>query len=287
MRFSFTATVLGVTRHVIVHTARLLAVVGLVPGLLLAALPAPGAAQPLTFQDVITQNGAIQDFTVQEFPGQHLADVTNPPGGTLWAPPSPQAPAPRYNLSFTRLQCVKEGGGWLEQIAASDEPYVLIYVVNLRSPSSGHAFRSRVFDDVDSGENRSQTIQVWGSVLSNPDDLIVLVQIMEHDEGDVEHLFQALNPDMNEAAKSAVAAGLGRDGIVSRLKGRMQSLIDRNRIGERHGSFNMDDQIGGVQELRITVADTVATAIAPVQKSVEARDSSDGHYRAHFELRRQ
>ncbi len=53
------------------------------------------------------------------------------------------------------------------------------------------------------------------------------------------------------------------------------------------GSLNLDDQIGGVQEVRITPSDTAATISGPVQKMIDVDDhDGDGHYRAYFELRR-
>jgi len=288
MRFPFAATILRATRRLTVQAANLLALAGLLAGLLVAASPAAGAAQPLPVQDVTTQDFTTRNFTAQDFTRHDFTDITNPrlSGGTRWAPPSPPTPQPRYALSFTRLQCVREGGGWLEQIAASDEPYVLIFAVGLRSPSSGRVVRTRVFGDVDSGESRSQSVPLWAGVLGDPDDLIVLVQIMEHDEGDVDHLARALDAGLGHAAVGLVDAGLGHNAIVSRLKAQMQLLINNNRVGQSHGSLNMDDQIGGIQELRITASDTAATIHGPVQKIIEANDSSDGRYRAFFELRR-
>jgi hypothetical protein len=205
--------------------------------------------------------------------------------GVFWNPPPPE---PRFRLDFVRLQCVAEGGAWYEQVAASDEPYVLIFAVNLHAPSSGRVFRTTVFSDVDNGESRLQSIQVWGpGVLGDPDDLIVLTQVMEHDESDVDRLVGALDWGLRGAATPFVQASWGHDAIVGALKSQMQRLIDNNKYPQAHGSLNMDDQVGGIQEVRITNYDRDWTTSGPVPKIVDANDSGgDGHYRAHFELRR-
>jgi len=242
----------------------------------LGLLPSPGL--------VAAQGGPAPEFTAQEIPVNDLTFVRNPQlaDGTLWAPISPQTPAPRLTLHFTRLQCIKEGGAWYEQIAASDEPYVLIFVANRHDLRSGHVVRTQVFGDVDTGENRSVAVPVWGGILNEPDDLIVLVQIMEHDASNITHLVTELQAGMRSAA---LPAGLDHAGVVSQLKARMQRLIDNNNVLRELGDLNKDDRIGGVQEVRITAADVGATSSGAVRKQIEVKDSSDGHYRAFFELR--
>jgi hypothetical protein len=268
MRGHFVTTVFHPSQ-LICRVAHVLAIVGL----LLISTPRLAAAQGFTVPD-----SATQDFAVL-----HDARAVD---GQQWAPLSPTTVAPQLALRFTRLQCVEEGGAWYEQIAGSDEPYVLIFAVSLHSPKSGRLARTRIFSDVDNGESRSASVPVWGGLLSDPDDLVVLVQIMEHDESDVGHLVSVLQSRMPDAAAAAVAAGLGHDAIVSRLKTRMQSLIDNNKIPQKLGSLNMDDRIGGVKEVRITPADVAATSSGPVQKRIDVTDSSDGDYRAFFELTR-
>jgi hypothetical protein len=293
VRFQFAATGHRTSRRLTLQAIGLQAVIGLLGSLLLAASPATSAAQNFTVPNSATQGtqgSAVQNSPVPNSAAQGSAaiSVQQVSGETLGTPPPSPAPAPRYTVTFTRLHCFDETGSWYDKAIASDEPYVLIFAINLLAPSHGRAFRTQVFGDVDSGETRSESLQVWGpGPLGDPDDLIVLAQIMEHDESSIDHLVAEMNRVLPGAAARYLTFGWGHNAIVGELKLDMQNAIDSSTV-VGHG-LNRDDRVGGPQEVRITASDTAAAASSnrPVTKriDVDASSSGDGHYTASFQLR--
>ena len=262
MNFPFAVAGLKGTQHVALRAASIVAVAGL----LIAGVPHTASAQGVTPGTV----GPIG-------------------GGTIFVPPPPPPTQPVFSLSFSALACLRETGSlaWdaleaVQGMVASDEPYVLIFVVNLWYPSNGKVFRSNVFSDVDTGERRFQTIPLWGGALPDPSDLVVLVQVMEHDQTDVNRLTQSLEP-LKTYAAPYVQLGWGRDAIADKLRQQMGRLVDNGTI---YGGPNRDDRVGGVQELRITSANTASAAAGTIVETVVEGNGSGGLYRAHFELRR-
>jgi hypothetical protein len=138
--------------------------------------------------------------------------------GTYWAPPPPPPPylmAP-YTLNFTRLECLDESGE-----IGSDEPYVLFFVGDLKNPLAAQVFRTSIFSDVDSNENRFQTVGLWQSApmpLGNPDNLIVLAQVMEHDYSPVSTIHAGLAQSLPRGFDAMVRAGATRQDIVARMQ---------------------------------------------------------------------
>jgi len=203
---------------------------------------------------------------------------------TVYAPPSPQTPPTTYTLSFLGLDCLREGGGFVEGLLASDEPYVVIYAVDLKRASSGLVSRSNVFSDVDTGESRRQTLPVFGGVIENPDDLVVLVQVMENDESNVSRITEGLASSLNSRATSLVARGSGRAAIVDILRSEMARVIAENAA---RATLNDDDFIGSAQDMRITAAHLASAASGTtVIRKLDVFDGSDGDYRTYFDLRK-
>jgi len=252
--------------RLVAHTSRFAvkaATVVAIAGMLIAAAPREAAAQGV--------NPALQG-------------TVGGPGGVLAPPPRPPlhpwVTAP-YTLNFTRLECVRESYG-----QGSDEPYVLFMVANIESKSVD-IIRTSVFSDVDTGENRYQTIPLWGGPMpsGNPDNLVVLAQVMEHDLSNVAQI----GVDLSWWLKGSqyLQPGLSRRVIVNGLKTAMYDSIGASTIPI--GAFaNEDDRVGKPQEVRITHADMAAAyGGLPVLKVTNADGGeSDGRYRSYFELRR-
>jgi hypothetical protein len=263
MKRLFTAGKSTVTR--MVRAASVLAAVGLV----LVGAPRPAAAD------------GIGD-TVK-------AGAVNRTNAVLVAQPSPPAPwvsAP-YSLNFTRLQCISESGEW-----GSDEPYVYIFVGDLKNPSASQVFRTRIFGDVDSGENRYQSVALWGATIpqGDPNNLVILAQVMEHDYSNPSEVLSGLQGTLPSRLNGYVRSGLSRSAIVSAMKYDMwDTIIDADDLFTLSAfSFdNLDDRVGMPQELRITTND-MQTAYngGPVEHSLYVDGGGDGKYRTYYELRR-
>jgi hypothetical protein len=192
-----------------------------------------------------------------------------------------------YRLNFTRLECVHESGE-----IGSDEPYVVFFIGDLSNPAGGSYVRhTNVFGSVDTGDDRFETVHLWsragGAAVMpghNPDNLIVLAQIVEHDSSSVSAIVNKLQSEMPVQLALYKAAGLTRSQIVSALKGDMFDYI--NQTADATAS-NQDDMVGRPVELRITAANLAAAATGtPIDKTLQVNDGGDGSYRMYFELRK-
>jgi hypothetical protein len=208
--------------------------------------------------------------------------------GNYWTPP-PQPPAwvgAPYTLSFTRLECLDESGEF-----GSDEPYVLFLVGDIKNPRAARMFRTSIFSDVDSSENRFQTINIWQSApmpLGNPDNLIVLAQVMEHDYSPVSTIHANMSLSMPFIFEAAVRNNATREAIVGAMQWAMFDEID-NQDPSWGASWivgdNLDDYVGTTQELRLTTTDMqTAYLVTPAQRTL---DSGTGgtRYRTYYQLR--
>lgn len=186
-----------------------------------------------------------------------------------------------YTLDFSRLDAVEESGE-----LGSDEPYVVMAVVNLTTRELV-VRRTSVFGDVDTGEFRSQTMWLWGPSgtaarfpSDNPDNLIVLVMAMEHDDCQVDHVMSWVDRTMR--SRLSELGGASRDEIVLGLQDAMFQV----------GSFpcvttlwqTADDWVGLPKELRITAADAAAAHSGTTVEKVLEHKGNDTHYRTHFRL---
>jgi hypothetical protein len=200
------------------------------------------------------------------------------------------ANAGRYHVNFTRLECVSESSE-----LGSDEPYVVFFVGNLSNPAGGSSVKyTGVFGSVDSGDDRYQTVRLWGSATTgavmpgqNPDNLIVLAQVMEHDNSSVGSIESKLQAELPTQLALYKAAGLTRSQIVTALKGDMFDLMGQVAEATDGITDNADERVGRPQELRITSANLSAAATGTtIGKTLQVADGGDGTYRLYFELRR-
>ena len=193
-----------------------------------------------------------------------------------------------YTLDFFRLEAVEESGE-----IGSDEPYVLLAVINL---TTGEVVvkRTSVFSAVDSGESRLQTVRLWGPSGSaapfpsalptgggNPDNLIILVLPIEHDDCNVETIRSRVESSLR--SRLSELRGSSRDVIVDRLQVSMSIAAQCTVSSPVH---TPDDRIGFPQELRITAADVSAAHGGTTVEKPLNHDEINGpeFYRTHFRL---
>ena len=206
--------------------------------------------------------------------------------GLLLLPLAPRAAgALTYTLDFYRLSVTDESGE-----IGSDEPYVLFFVGNL---TTGEAVvkRTSIFGSMDSGESREETVRLWGPNDTEaafpgdtPDNLVILVQAMEHDNCDVEEVRADMESWMRYQLGQYLKQGLGRDRIASELHTDMAIMA---QCSARKPPYNEDDSVGYIQELRITAEDIAAAdSGTPVDKELTHYDDfrDDTTYLTYYRL---
>lgn len=193
-----------------------------------------------------------------------------------------------FNLSFWRLRCIEELD--YDNTTDSDEPYVVMFVADIsdRFSLTGIARRTDVFQDVDTGEVKTQTVRLWGTngaaaPMPNPDNVIVIVALMENDASDANTVRETVQAMLWGSLTAYVSAGWGRAAIAAQLIEDMKGAL---AIGAAPGGINPDDRIGNPRELRITAQDrTTAHNGTTVVKTLTFRGGG-ADYRADFRFSR-
>jgi hypothetical protein len=171
----------------------------------------------------------------------------------------------------------------------ADEPYVLITAVNLASGGLAPAFevvRYGPFQDVDQGETHSApgiSNSFWGvnkspATITDPNDVIFVVSLMENDDGNAENL--------RGIVKGLVAGSLLASSTFS-YHDKVSNLINdiNSALGTITGSPNFDDKIGSSQALRFTLNElNQAEAGQTIQKNLNFFGDG-GSYTLRFEAR--
>jgi hypothetical protein len=165
---------------------------------------------------------------------------------------TPPTPVP-LTITLRSLFCQEE----TSEFSGSDEPYVIVYTADLTTipaPRSDVAW-SGVLTDVDKGEGRDLNIRVWGfngaaQVIRRPEDVILLVALMEHDESSAASVVSAVRLAMQAELVRAVANRLDRARMVQTLTDAMKGAIGAAVVT---GVPNRDDLLS-VRELPITPA---------------------------------
>jgi hypothetical protein len=194
-----------------------------------------------------------------------------------------------YTLDFYAIKCIDESN----EASSHDEPYVLFFVGNLAgSPvATGAAKRSQVFNGVDDGETKYQTVRLWGTgggsapmPGNNPDNLIVLVQIMEHDgNSDPNAIRATMQAVMGANIAQYKLQGWSRSKIVSELKKDMSGIINTFDFPVQ----NDDDRVGNIMELRVDAGDIAYVHAGNTgYYTLQQNDGGDGSYRTYFRLKR-
>lgn len=205
------------------------------------------------------------------------------------APPAAEAHASHaYTLDFYRIKCLDESN----EASSHDEPYVLFFVGNLASipVATGAGKRTNVFTGVDDGESRYQDVRLWGNSAgglampgNNPDNLIVLVQIMEHDGNTDPNAIRAM---MQSVMGANIAQyhlqGWTRSHIVDQLKADMSGIINTFDFPVQ----NDDDRVGKIMELRVDAGDIAYVHAGHTgEYTLQQNDGGDGSYRTYFRLK--
>lgn len=196
-------------------------------------------------------------------------------------------------MAVTRVRCLEE-----TDEVGDDEPYVLVTAINLKPlVPNVEVTKYGPWKDVSSGNLLStQPIPIgfdpssipflvwrqpcWGingkpAPIDNPDDVIFLVSVMEHDDGDTNA--------MRTIVKGAVVAGLAATVGLSRAD-RVKKLIDdiNGALEIPTGAPNFDDRVDSTKELRLT------SSLLNVETGTKAKNllftGDGGQYRVRFEI---
>ncbi|MRG56781.1 hypothetical protein GF108_14470 [Phyllobacterium sp. SYP-B3895] len=169
-------------------------------------------------------------------------------------------------------------------VSASDEPYIIVASIDLAAtvaiggfsapiPAS-RTFRYGPFRNVDAKETKYQFFHpFWGlfgeGPLQNPTNAIFIVSLMESDDGNAE----ALRGLIAQAVNSALFASLNVTDPQTRANLVLQAVDAAMNIPT--GFPDVDDKIGGPQQLRFSAAD-IALAETGNAAQVNLRFVGDG-----------
>jgi hypothetical protein len=167
-------------------------------------------------------------------------------------------------IAVTELKCIFE-----TDESGSDEPYVLVTGINLKTlVPNVEVTRYGKWDDVDGGETHPTkpippgsdlnnlppgTVwrkPCWGldskpAAINNPDDVILLVSLMENDDGSI----SAARELVKVAAIGSLAASTG----MSRTTRVTKLIKDINgALQVPTGALSFDEIIGSTKELRLS-----------------------------------
>ncbi|AKJ07019.1 hypothetical protein ATI61_10519 [Archangium gephyra] len=176
----------------------------------------------------------------------------------------------------------------------SDEPYVLVYVLNLPSLANPALPSPKVvlvgpLSGVDAKETHPAPANIlWGingapATIPNPDDIILLVAMLENDNAPPASVRTAVEVAMGPILALNLTSIGNRAEFVARLSNGMQGAI---QTAVKLGLPDPDDQIGTVQELRISRLD-VAKAFHFGNTTLDLTfKGDDSHFKVNFQLKR-
>jgi hypothetical protein len=204
---------------------------------------------------------------------------------------SARSRAQNYLVYFDRLQCIeetKEGGLERGSAVGSDEIYVVIFSASAHAnllSSQALAFRTQVFAPVDKGSIRNEFLPFWGvngnpASISNVDDVIFLILLMENDKGNPDAVKAAVQSSLSINLLAELQSGNQRDQIIRRLIADMNGVAD---LGAASGRAFPDDRIGSAQELRLTSDLLRRARSSAVTKTLEF-SGLEGRYRLYFNI---
>jgi hypothetical protein len=184
-----------------------------------------------------------------------LAAITVLMLGTLSGPAVAQASANAntkpLRVSFVKLQCLQQSNDNTWPNPDHDEPYVVIFVADLRGGAANGKVFSSIFRDVDAGEASSATLQFWaldgnGAPIGSDDDYIMLAAMLESDGwGNLSAIYNRLANTLIPRLVSYKASGMSRSAIAGALSADMDLAIE----AARDDHDDEDDRIGGIFEM--------------------------------------
>lgn len=199
-------------------------------------------------------------------------------------------------IALTHVRCLEETD---EGGSAADEIYVLVTAINLKSAvPQVEVTRYGPWANVDEDELKETTpLQAgvdpdsvpfiiwrracWGlngkaAAINHPDDVILMVSVMEHDDGDP----GAARTVVKSAAIASLAGSMGMN-RADRVTKMRRDISDVLKLPT--GAPNFDDRVG-TKELRLSAA-LLNVAGGAKEKKIEF-DGDGGRYRVRFELRK-
>lgn len=208
-------------------------------------------------------------------------------------------PAP-ITIALKSIKCLEETNE-----VGSDEPYVLVTGVNLKQAiPQVEVTRYGPWSDVDTGETRHTKVipsnispevldalkqfvvfrtPFWGldnespTVISHADDVIFVVSILEHDDGDPEAA--------RSIVKGTAVATIGSSMGMKRQERTEKLIADiKSALAIPTGFPNFDDHIG-TKELRLSGKDLLRAALAPHERMLFFTGDG-GHYKTTFSFTR-
>lgn len=195
-------------------------------------------------------------------------------GMAMAAAPHRAEASTSYKIAFDRLYCVDESGE-----IGSDEPYVVFFAANMSGTGSA-TNRTMVFGDVDTGEYRFDTVNLWNGIINSPDQPLVLAAAIEHDDSSATHVRNTVSAILTGNLAAYKAQGKSRAQIAALLKTDMSTAINL----AINVSGNDDDRVGGIKEVVLTAGNLLdAKNGLTVNKLIDC--SGDGtHYQLRFRL---
>jgi len=202
-------------------------------------------------------------------------------------------------IAVTKVRCIDEtsDGG------SADEPYILVTGINLKTPPIPNVEVTKYgpWGSVDEGDllvtrpippdlnpdfvDATSGVLIWRypfwglngkpAPINHPDDVIFLVSVMEHDDGDT--------AAMRTIVKGVVVSGLAASMGMSRAE-RVKKLIKDvdGALEIPTGAPNFDDPVGSTKELRLK------QSLLQVETGVKVKNliftGDGGQYRVRFEL---
>lgn len=196
-------------------------------------------------------------------------------------------------LAVTKVRCLIE-----TDEVGSDEIYILVTGVNLKTPIPNvEVTRYGPWVNVDEGDllqtlplipgidpdqipDLPWRVPCWGlngkpASIDHPNDVIFLVSLMEHDDGDP----AAARTLVKSAVVASLAATMGMN-RADRIKKLINDINGALKIPT--GAPNFDDPVGSTQELRLSQTLLQVASGAKAKNLVFTGDG--GQYRVRFEL---
>jgi len=172
-------------------------------------------------------------------------------------------------VHYTGLMCFGETDtdGFFSD---SDEPYAIIGVV---TPSGSGETRSRIYDDVDSGESRPDLIELYRGL---PQGMTLSVVLMEHDEGDPEKYRAIVGQAVDKAVEklapaiAKIVGGVPYVGPVLALAASEGLPLLVPTISDfLNDALGTDDEVLGMPVINITAKQMVVLSARTLNSNVE------------------
>jgi len=211
-------------------------------------------------------------------------------------------------ISVQSIRCIEE----TDEVGA-DEPYVLVFAADLRKKAAGVTVPVAAvelygpWEDTDKGETKTVLLEgsptatalkkiaprtrfskpFWGiggkaTPIDSPDDVIILVQMMENDDARATDVLSVVGASMVAELTGSVNGNMNRSELAQHLGRKMGNAVE---AGRKLGIPNHDDRIGGVKELRLTASDLASGCGGAHHRTMEF-SGDGGKYSVRFEIRR-